>query len=320
MRIGVTGATGFVGQRTIAAAAASGVQVRAICRSAARSHDLPARVDVVESGDLHSATRWAGLLDGLDAVIHLAARVHVMDDRVPDPLAAFREVNVAGTVKLARAAAAAGVRRFVFVSSIKVNGEQTSAEPFTEADLPAPVDPYGVSKWEAEQALQEVAASTGLEVVVLRPPLVYGPGVGANFLRLLEAVARRTPLPLGCVNNRRSLVFVGNFADAILRASAEPLAAGETFLVSDGPALSTPELIRRIAASLGVRPRLLPVPVSMLTTAGRLTGRGPQIQRLVGSLEVSNASICERLGWKPPFTVDQALQETAEWWTTSKAQ
>jgi nucleoside-diphosphate-sugar epimerase len=259
-------------------------------------------------------TAGSGYLSNVSTVVHLAARVHVLDDPAADPLAAYREVNVDGALRLARSAADAGVRRFVFVSSIKVNGEATHGAPFTEASPPNPVDPYGISKWEAEQGLRQIAGETGLEVVILRPPLVYGPGVKANFRRLLAGVDRGAPFPFGAIHNRRSLVFVGNLADAIVSAVEHPAAAGETFLVSDGPAVSSPELVRAIAHALGRRPRLLDVPPSLLTLAGRVLRRDAVVQRLLGSLEIDSSRIRTTLDWTPPYTMQQGLAETASWW------
>ena len=260
-------------------------------------------------GQIDGHTRWQAALEGVDTVLHLAARVHVMNEKASDPLTAFRDVNTAGTLNLARQAAAAGVRRLVFLSSIKVNGEHTApGRPFT-ADQPAqPEDPYGQSKWEAEQGLQAVSAETGLEVVVVRPPLVYGPGVKANFLKLMNAVARGTPLPLGAVDNRRSLLALDNLTDLLLRCVEQPAAAGHTFLASDGQDLSTPDLVRALARAMGRPARLWPVPVAWLRMAGKLLGRGPQIDRLIGSLQVDIGHTRRVLGWTPRLTVEQGLR------------
>jgi UDP-N-acetyl-alpha-D-quinovosamine dehydrogenase len=309
-RLLVTGATGFVGSRVCSLLIERGLAVRAAVRRA------PARatagLEIAAVGDIGPSTRWEDALAGAECVVHLAARVHQMRDRAPDPLAAHCEVNVLGTTRLARAAAAAKVRRLVFMSSVKVLGDGRPT-PYRETDAPAPADPYGRSKWEAEQALARIANETGLEVVILRPPLVYGPGVRANFLRLMNLVFRRVPLPLGSIRNRRSLVFVGNLADAILAASTHPSAAGETFLVSDGEDLSTPELIRGLGSALGRPPRLLDVPPALLRGAARMLGRGPTAERLLGSLAVDSTRIRERLSWAPPFSVDRGLAETARW-------
>ena len=244
MNIAVTGATGFVGQALCSHLLAHDHAVVPVVRHAS---GLAGEVIV---GNIDGATDWQPALSGCDAVVHLAARVHVMDDTAHDPLALYRATNTDGTLNLARQAAAAGVKRFVFISSIKVNGEGRDA-PYRETDMPAPEDAYAISKWEAEQGLQQIAADTGLEVVILRPPLVYGPGVKANFLRLLQTVKRGWPLPLGAVRNRRSLLFLGNFVDAIRLCVEHPAAAGQTFLLDDGQAVSTPELIRAVARCHG---------------------------------------------------------------------
>lgn len=232
-----------------------------------------------------------------------------MDDRASDPLAGFREVNTDGTLNLARQAAQAGVRRFVFVSSIKVNGEGRAAA-YLETDAPAPQDPYAISKWEAEQGLQRIARETGLEVVVLRPPLVYGPGVKANFLQLMQAVQRGWPLPLGAIHNRRSLLFLGNFVDAIRLCVVHPDAAGQTFLLDDGGPVSTPELIRALAHAMGRPARLLAVPAGVLELAGMLLGKRAAVGRLAGSLYADSSRIRSRLEWAPPYSMEAGLAAT----------
>jgi len=251
-------------------------------------------------------------LQGVRAVIHLAARVHIMTDHAADPLCEFRQVNTTWTERLARAAAAAGVRRFLYLSSIKVNGEQ-SMMPFTEEDHPNPQDPYGISKWEAERALATVSSQTDLEIVIIRSPLVYGPDVGGNFLRLLNVLYKGIPLPLATVENHRSLIYRENLVDAIVRCVQETSAAGQTYLVSDGDDLSTPELIRRLAKAMGLTARLWPLPLSMLRSLGHIVGRQAVVDRLLGSLQVNSSKIRRELGWHPPFPVDQGLAETAAW-------
>lgn len=299
----VTGATGFVGTALLARLLAGGWTVRGAVRSAGAR--LPAGVAACPAGDAD----WSAGLPGADVVFHLAARVHQMDDRAADPLAEFRRVNTEATERLARAAAAAGARRLVFVSSVKVNGGERE-RPYDEDDAPAPGDPYGQSKREAEERLAAVARETGLEVVVLRPPLVYGPGVRANMASLLRAVQRGLPLPLGAVRNRRSLVYVENLADCLERCGADPRAAGRTFLVSDGEDVSTPELVRRIARAFGRPARLLPVPVALLRAAAGLAGKGPAVERLAGSLAVDSSRVREVLGWTPPCSLDEGLRRT----------
>jgi nucleoside-diphosphate-sugar epimerase len=304
----VTGASGFVAAALIPQLCAAGWHVRAAAR---RPETIPTRPGVtpIPSPDLGPEADWREAVRGCHAVIHLAARVHVMRDSVADPLAAFRAANSVGSARLAQQAAEAGVQRLVMVSSIKVNGDGSpTGRPYRASDVPAPTDPYGQSKAEAEEALWAVCADSGMQGVVVRPPLVYGPGVKGNFASLLRAVAKRRPLPLGAVDNRRSLVSVGNLASALVLCAAHPAAAGQTFLVSDGEDLSTAELIRRLASALGRRPRLVPVPPSVLRLMLSTLGKGAVADRLLGSLEVDSQPLRERCGWTPPETVDQGLR------------
>lgn len=305
----VTGANGFVGRALCSALAAAGHGVRMAAR--APQPDLPGAVAV---GDIGPATDWHAALDGMYGVVHLAARTHVLRETAADPLAEFRRINVSGTERLARSAAAQGVRRFVFLSSVKVNGESTPARSFTEDDAPHPEDAYGASKLEAEQALSRVAAATGLEVVVLRPPLIYGPGVKGNFLRLMQLVARGTPLPLGAIRNRRSLLYVGNLADAIVKAVDAPRAAGATYLVADGEDVSTPDLVRRLALALGVTARLPALPLAALNFIAAIAGKRAELARLAGSLQLDSSRIRRELDWKPRYSLAQGLTETARWY------
>jgi nucleoside-diphosphate-sugar epimerase len=286
-----------------------GIAVRRAVRI--RHADLPG--DTVEVGEVGPATDWRAALAGVDAVAHLAARVHVMRETAPDPLAEFRRVNVEGTCRLAGMAAETGVRRMLLVSSVKVNGEG-AGRPYTEADPPQPGDPYGVSKWEAEQALTEIGSRSGMQWSVLRPPLVYGPGVGGNFLALLATVARGLPLPVGAIHNRRSLVYVGNLVDAIRVCLLHPRAANELFLVSDGEDLSSPDLVRRLADAMSRQARIVSVPLWMLRVAGILTGRQAAVGRLMGSLSVDITRLRGALGWGPSYTVDEGLQKTVRWY------
>lgn len=253
-------------------------------------------------------------LQAVQVVVHLAARVHVMTDDAADPLREFRRVNTDWTERLARAAASQGVRRFVYLSSIKVNGEQ-SRIPFAEQHPPNPQDPYGMSKWEAEQALARVATQTGLEIVVIRSPLVYGPGVGGNFLQLLKILRRGVPLPLAGIHNQRSLIYRGNLVDALVCCAQDLRAAGHTYLASDGEDLSTAELIRRLGRALGVSARLWPLPLFLLRFLGKILGKQVVIDRLLGSLQVNSSKIRQELAWQPRFSVDQGLAETAAWYT-----
>jgi UDP-glucose 4-epimerase len=270
-------------------------------------------------GNINAATDWHPALAGCDAVVHLAARVHVMNDTAQDPLALYRATNTEATLNLARQAAEAGVKRFVFISTIKVNGEGRDA-PYRESDAPAPEDAYAISKWEAEQGLLQVAQDTGLEVVILRPPLVYGPGVKANFQRLLRSVVQGWPLPLGAIHNRRSLLYLGNFVDAIRLCIEHPAAAGQTFLLDDGEPVSTPELVRALSRAMGRPARLLAVPVGVLKRVGALLGKRAAVARLTGSLYLDCSAIRLRLGWTPPHTLEQGLVATVAGWQTAKAQ
>lgn len=262
------------------------------------------RVESEIVGNIDSFTRWEGAVSGVDTVIHLAARVHMMNDTSTDPLAEFRRVNTEGTLNLARQAAEAGVRRFIFLSSVKVNGETGF---FRESDVEDPQDPYAISKCEAEQGLRRIAAETGMAVVIIRPPLVYGPGVKANFQSLMRAVGKGVPLPLGAIDNRRSLVGIDNLVDLIVTCIDHPAAANETFLVSDGEDLSTPELVRRIARALGKPARLFPVSPALLKAAATLLGRREAVERLLSSLQVDISKTRDLLGWRPPVSVDAGL-------------
>ena len=319
LRTLVTGATGFVGTALVDRLVGAGrFDVRAAVRH--KVSRLPVEVESVVVGDLTPDTVWQQALAGVETIVHLAARVHVMRDAAADPLAEFRWVNVRGTLNLARQAAAAGVRRFVFLSSVKVNGEGTltpNSSPggrgrvYKESDPPAPQDAYGISKHEAELGLREIAAETGMGVVIIRSPLVYGPGVKANFQALMRAVARGIPLPLGAIHNRRSLVALGNLVDFILTCIEHPAAANETFLVSDGEDLSTTELIRRLARAMGRPARLIPVPTTVLMAGATLLGKRKVAARLCGSLQVDITKTRTRLNWSPPVTVDDALRATA---------
>lgn len=318
MKVLVTGASGFVGRAVCSTLLHAEPAAYSIVPAVRVPRGLPGECVVGEIDGKTDWQNWREALQGVHGVVHLAARVHVMNDRAVDPLTAFCSINTEGTLNLARQCAAAGVRRFVFISSIKVNGEERAAA-YTEADAPAPEDAYAISKWKAEQGLWQIAAQTGLEVVILRPPLVYGPGVGANFLALMRAVSRGMPLPLGAIDNRRSLIFAGNLADAIRCCLEHPAAAGKTFLVSDGETVSTPELVRRMAAALGRSARLLAVPVPVLRFMAALAGKSALVTRLAGSLAIDSSAIRRELGWTPCFTLDEGLRETAAWYANQKA-
>jgi nucleoside-diphosphate-sugar epimerase len=309
MKILVTGASGFVGRELVGRLLqpGSGYEVLATMRSAAGC-DLPAAAHVQTIPAIDGATDWFDLCAGCDCVVHLAARVHVMQDAVADPLAEYRRVNVEGTLNLARQAAAAGVRRFIFISSIKVNGEFTPAGlPFTAVDAPAPSDPYGQSKLEAELGLRQLSILTGMEFVIIRPPLVYGPKVRANFGALRGVVARGIPLPLGAVQNLRSFVSLANLVDLISVCLIHPNAKNQLFLVSDGDDVSTPELVRRMAHALGRPVRLLSVPSRLLTIGAMLLRQEDSMRRLSEFLQVDIEYTRNQLQWKPPLTLDQGL-------------
>lgn len=311
MKVLVTGANGFVGRALCPYLVALGHTVIPVVR---RQSGIANEVIV------HDTASWKDALKGCNSVIHLAARAHVMHDQERNPLQAFRVSNVDMTIELAKRAVDAGVRRFVFMSTIKVNGEETApGRSFRPDDPVAPNDPYTISKWEAEQTLWRIAAETGMEVVVIRPPLVYGPGVKGNFLRLMQAIDKRRPLPLGGIQNQRSLIYLGNLVDVIRLCITHPQAAGKTFLVSDGDDVSTPELVRRIAAALGRQPFLLPIPVSWMRWAGRMLGKQAAVHRLLGSLCVDISPLRGELGWTPPYTMQTGLEATAEWYRKTKA-
>jgi nucleoside-diphosphate-sugar epimerase len=312
LRVLVTGATGFVGAALCRHLAARGHVVRAAVRSADRvDPDAGSRCAV---GEIGPGTDWRQALAGCNAIAHLAARVHVMHDSAADPLAEFRTVNVEGTRKLIEHAAEAGVRSIVYASTIKVNGVVSPGRGFVETDPPAPADPYAISKWEAEQLVADRCARAGIGFTIVRPPLVYGPGVKANFLRLMRTVDQGLPVPLGAIHNRRSLIYVRNLADVLARCLEVPAAGGKTYLVSDGDDVSTPELIRRVAAALGKPARLIGVPPPLLRVAARLVGRAAEYDRLVGDLAIDSSAIRRELGWEPPFGMVQALAETASWY------
>jgi nucleoside-diphosphate-sugar epimerase len=315
MKVLVTGAAGFVGRTLCDDLTHHGHHVRRAVRESAGAPGRQAAGTVLV-GDIGPKTDWTASLDGMEAVVHLAARVHLLQDSAADALAEYRRVNVEGTRLLAAASLRAGVRRLIFLSSAKVHGER-SVRPFSEKDAAHPEDAYAVSKLEAEEALKTMLAGSQTQWTVLRPPLVYGPGVRANFLRLLRTVARGVPLPLALIDNRRSLIYVGNLVGAIKAAVERGGAYGNTWLVSDGEDLSTPELVRRVAQALNRPARLAPVPVWLLRLAGALSGKRAAVDRLVDSLQVDATAIRAALDWTPPYTVDQGLVETVRWFRTT---
>ena len=309
MKVLITGATGFVGSALIERLQREDVELSATVLEGEDAGLLPAEVGRIvvqpfcESSDCFEAVKDVGL------VIHLAARVHIMRDRATDPLEEFRRVNVRGTERLARQAAQSGVKRFIFVSTVKVHGEE-SATPYREDSPIAPVEPYSVSKAEAEALLRNIAEETGLEVVIIRPPLLYGPNVKANFRQLMRIVGHNVPLPVAYVHNKRSFMFVGNLVDALVCCATHPKAAGQSYLVSDGEDISTPELIQRIAKSMGLRARMFPFPVGLLRFVAGVFGIHGAVERLAGSLQVDSSKIRRDLGWTPPYTLEQGLERT----------
>ena len=299
----VTGADGFVGSAL----------VRSLqCRGSVRAISASSPSDFIETGPINSLTDWHEALDGVDAVIHTAARVHIIHDTVNDPLAAFRETNVAGTARLAEMAATAGVKRFVFLSSVKVNGESTvKGHPFTPDMIATPEDAYGLSKWEAEQRLLAIGSSSGMEMVIVRPPLVYGPGVKGNFLTLSKCIQKGIPLPFKSICNLRSMVGLDNLVDFIGHCTAHPGAAGKTFLVSDGEDHSTAEWIRFLGQGLGREPVLWRVPPKLLYLAAGVVGKRQAANSACASLQVSIENARSVLGWKPVYTIEEQMAKMA---------
>lgn len=309
MKILITGADGFIGRSMVTAAFNRGYIVTATSR-------FPKKLSVSETslglGAIDGNTNWLDALAGCEAIIHLAGRAHVIRDSSIDPLLHFRSVNTAGTINLARQAAISGVKRIVFVSSIGVNGAETFNRPYTPNDIAEPHSPYAVSKFEAEEGLKALSAETSIEVVIVRPPLVYGPNPPGNFGSLLRWVEQGVPLPLGLVHNRRSFVALENLTDFLFTCMTHPAAAGQTFLVSDGEDVSTTQLLRRTAQAMGKPARLLPVPAVLLKWGAALLGKRDVAQRLCGSLQVDISKTRQLLGWSPPLTLDQGLKKAVE--------
>ena len=306
----VTGANGFLGRALIKELATLNYSVRGSTR--ANTSNKNSKVEIVRSPFLVSSSEWADLLKGCEFLIHTAARVHIMNDHSTDALAQYREINTEATLNLARQAVNAGIKRFVYISSIKVNGEFTRpGEKFTSSSLPNPQDPYSISKWEAELGLKEISKVTGLDVVIVRPPLIYGPGVKGNFLNLIKAIERGALFPLASINNSRSLVGLGNCIDLIIKATISSNPGFNTFLVSDDSDLSTPELIKRLAKALDRSAKLFPIPEFILSSGARFVGKSQLAQRLLSSLEIDILETKHVLNWVPPFDIDTELRKIA---------
>lgn len=313
-RILVTGASGFIGAHLVKWLVGCGRHVRAAARRSLTTDCANLELAIVE--DIDRTTDWTRALDGIDAVVHLAGRAHVRDKRSPAALQKFREVNVEGTMRLAEQAAGR-VRRLVFVSSIGVNGPRTTDRPFSESSPPGPIEDYAKSKFEAEEELRALSGRTGLELVIVRPPLVYGPACPGNFLRMIKLVDSGLPLPLASIRNSRSLVFVENLASALLSCAEHPLARGRTYLVDDGETISTPELARTLARLLGRQNRLIPCPLPILRSLASLVGRADALEKLTDSLVVDGSAIRRELAWTPHRTLQDGLAETAKWYRES---
>lgn len=314
-RILVTGANGFVGRALCAFLKAKGYDLRLALRNDVQN---AAGEDCCIVGTISSETDWSDCLKGVDVVIHLAARVHVMNAASEDALEASLEVNARGTERLARQAADCGVKRFIYLSSIKVNGECTTSAPFDENSIPLPQDPYAISKLQAELALKQVAKESGMAYVILRPPLIYGPGVKANFLNLIKLVDSGVPLPFAKLENRRSLLYLGNLIDAIAVCVEHPAALGQTFMITDGEAISTRALTSRLANALGRPGRLWPMPLSLMSGLMGLLGKASAFERLTQSLVVDGSLFPRMLGWQPPYSQIEGIQATVNWYRQTK--
>ena len=311
----VSGATGFVGRHLVARLLDEGHAVRCAVRDVGTARELLAKdADIVRVGNIDANPDWSQALQGVRTVFHLAGRAHILKESAGDPLAEFLRVNASGTAHLARNAAASGVQRFLFVSSIKVYGESSGVRAYRATDPPTPADPYGVSKQRAEESVRTIAQEWGMDTVIVRPPLVYGPGVGANFIRLMKLVDRGVPLPLGAVSNRRSLVSVWNLCDLLIRCEQSSAAVNKTFVVSDGQDLSTPELVRALARALRRPARLLDVPESMLRFAAKMTGNMAGFTRLCASLTLDMQETMRTLEWRPPLSIEESLARTVAWY------
>jgi nucleoside-diphosphate-sugar epimerase len=313
----ITGSTGFLGK-----ALCKNLKIKKhLIHTAIRSENqiLIEGTKSFNVGDICSTTKWKNALMGIDCVIHCAARTHVMKEEKKNQLLSYRKINVEGTKNLAIQAASQGVKRFIFISSIKVNGEQTvGCSSFNSNNNPKPEDAYGISKWEAEQTLWNISKLTGLEVVIIRPPLVYGEEVKGNFLRLLDLIYKGVPLPLAGIKNNRSFLGIENLIDAITQCIDHPKASGNTFLISDLECISTSDLINKLARLMKKPSRLFSVPISLIKLIGYITGKSLEIKRLLYSLQVDSSNIRKALGWTPPFSLDEGLKKTVKWYLNSR--
>jgi len=312
LNILITGANGFVGKALTKALLNAGYFVRGAVRALPQHPFIEhENFELIAAGEINSQTNWSEALKSIDIVIHTAARVHMMNETALDPFTEYREVNTAGTLKLVEDSIEAGIKKIIFISSIKVNGEETIDKPFTESDFCSPDDPYGLSKWEAEQGIIQKAFGRNISYTIIRLPLVYGDGVKANFQKLVQLVKSNIPLPLGAIKNKRSFLYIGNLSSAIFEIIRNPASHNKTYLLSDNDDVSTAELIRKIAKAYGVKRYLLPVPLFLFKLLGKITGKQKAITRLLGSLQVDSSKVRQELNWTPPYTVQTGLVEMA---------
>ncbi|KJR41122.1 nucleoside-diphosphate-sugar epimerase [Candidatus Magnetoovum chiemensis] len=317
----VTGANGFIGHRLCDKLSTAGYAVKGLVRRLPQEQEKPIseNVELYRVNDIENDTSWAQPLSRIDCIVHLAARVHVMDDKSKYPLIEYRKANLNATNALLDCAARLGVQRFIFISTVKVHGDTTYETPFDEHSKPAPTDPYGISKLEAEESIRARAENIGIEYTIIRAPLVYGPSVRANFLTLLKLIALGLPLPFGAIENLRSFIYLDNIVDALIKSIQHRKAANETFLVSDGEDVSTPTLIKMIANAMGKRkPLLIPVPCFALQIIGSLSGKKEQVNRLINSLQIDSTKIQRLLHWQPPYTMEEAISNTVAWYCNSR--
>lgn len=313
MKVMISGVNGFVGKALLKKLIFLNISVRGTVREI--FFDCESNIEWAAVGDINGTTDWSLALKDIDVVVHCAARVHIMNDHAVDPLSAFRKTNVDGTLNLSLQAARAGVKRFIFLSTVKVNGESTDIDKmFYEQDIPMPVDPYSISKWEAEQGLRSVSDATGMEIVIIRPPLIYGPDVKGNFQSLMRLAKTGLPLPFGGIQNRRSMLYVENLVDFIVTALDHSAAANETFFLSDNEDLSTKQLLQALRVSMGIPPHIFSIPMSFFYRIGRFSRTSVVVDRLCGSLRVDNSKAKKKLNWTVPFTVYEGLAKTAMYW------